>query len=86
VPQIGPGKFDYSALRCGEETPEVGAYLKSKREAARHLGISLSYLERLMRSGLAYVQLGNLVRFKPEDLAQYIEQRRVQHSGDQEVR
>jgi excisionase family DNA binding protein len=53
-------------------------YLKNKREAARYLGVSLGSLERLMRSGLAYIRVGNLVRFRPEDLADYIERRRVE--------
>ena len=54
-------------------------YLKNKREAARYLGVSLGSLERLMRSGLAYIRVGkNLVRFRPEDLADYIERRRIQ--------
>jgi hypothetical protein len=39
-------------------------------------------VERLMRSGLPYVRVGGLVRFKPEDLADFIEQRRIQRSGD----
>jgi excisionase family DNA binding protein len=52
-------------------------YLKTKREAARYLGVSLGSLERVRRSGLAYIRVGNLVRFRPEDLADYIEQRRV---------
>jgi excisionase family DNA binding protein len=51
-------------------------------ESARYLGVSLGSLERLMRSGLAYIRVGNLVRFRPEDLADYIEQRRVRRSGD----
>ena len=57
-------------------------YLKNKREAARYLGLSQASLERLMRSGLAYIRVGNRVRFRPEDLAAFIEQRRVQRSGD----
>jgi excisionase family DNA binding protein len=61
----------------GEQT-----YLKSKREAARYLGVSLGSLERLMRSGLPYIRVGNLVRFKPDDLADFVEQRRVQRSGN----
>jgi excisionase family DNA binding protein len=56
-------------------------YLKSKREAARYMSVSLGSLERLMRSGLAYIRVGNLVRFRPEDLADYVEKRRVQHSA-----
>jgi excisionase family DNA binding protein len=56
-------------------------YLKNKREAARYLGVSPGSLERLMRSGLAYIRVGNLVRFRPEDLLDYIERRRVERSG-----
>lgn len=57
-------------------------YLKSKREAARYLGVSLGSLERLMRCGLAYIRVGNRIRFRPEDLADFVERRRVQHSED----
>jgi excisionase family DNA binding protein len=60
---------------------ERETYLKTKREAARYLGVSHGTMERLMRSGLAYIRVGNLVKFRPEDLADYIEKRRVQHSG-----
>ncbi|MGD0771514.1 MAG: helix-turn-helix domain-containing protein [Candidatus Solibacter sp.] len=65
-----------------DQNVEQPTYLKTKREAARHLGVSQGSLERLMRSGLVYIRVGNLVRFRPEDLADYIEQRRVQRSGD----
>ena len=54
-------------------------YLKSKRETARYLGVSLGSVEKLVRKGLLpYVRLGALVKFRPEDLADFIEQRRVQ--------
>jgi excisionase family DNA binding protein len=58
-------------------------YLKTKTEAAKYLGISLGSIERLTRSGLPYVKVGGLVRFRPEDLTEYIESRRrvVQQSG-----
>lgn len=62
--------------------PPQQAYLKNKREAARYLRVSLGSLERLMRSGLPFVKIGSLVKFRPEDLADYIERRRVQRSGD----
>ena len=55
-------------------------YLKTKREAARYLGVSVGSLERLMRSGLTFIRVGSLVRFRPEDLAEFVERRRVQHS------
>ena len=66
-------------IRCaeGEET-----YLKNKREAARFLGVSLASLQRLIRADLPYVRVGNLVRFTPEDLADFIERRRVLTSRD----
>jgi excisionase family DNA binding protein len=57
-------------------------YLKTKPEAARYLGVSLGSLERLMRSGLSNIRVGNLVRFRPEDLEDFIEQRRVQRLGE----
>jgi excisionase family DNA binding protein len=55
-------------------------YLKSKRQAACYLGVSTGTLERLMRSGLTYIRVSNLVRFRPEDLAAFIEQRRVSNA------
>jgi excisionase family DNA binding protein len=47
--------------------------LKTKKQAARYLGISEGSLERHMRADLPYVKIGNLVRFRPEDLAAYAE-------------
>ena len=61
---------------------EQETYLRSKKQAARFLGVSLGSLERLMRSGLPYAKIGCLVKFRPEDLADFIEQRRVQRSGN----
>ena len=72
-------------LGTGAEFNRVGnqeTYLKTKREAARYLGVSLATLERLIRSGLPHIRISHLVRFRPEDLADFIEQRRVQRSGD----
>jgi excisionase family DNA binding protein len=60
--------------------------LRSKREAARYLGVSVGTLERMMRAGLTYVRISNLVRFRPEDLATYIEQCRVPGAGAGEAR
>ena len=61
-------------------------YLVGKQQAARYLGVSPGTLERLMRAGLPYIKLGNgrmgCVRFTLQDLAGYIERRRVQRSGD----
>ncbi len=52
-------------------------YLKSKREAARYLGIAQGSIERLIRRDLPYIRVGNMVRFRPEDLADYIDRHRV---------
>ena len=63
-------------------------YLKSKAEVARFFGVSVESIERLMRRGLPYVKVGGLVRFKPEDLAAFVDARihgqdaRVQAPGD----
>jgi excisionase family DNA binding protein len=59
-------------------------YLKTKREAARYLNVSVGSLERLMRCGLVHVRCGkHLVRFRPEDLADFVERRRVQQFGQE---
>jgi excisionase family DNA binding protein len=50
-------------------------YLKCKAEAARFLGVSVGSVDRLMRNGLAYVKVGGLVRFRPEDLTAYVDAR-----------
>ena len=55
-----------------------GTYLRSKKEAARYLGVSLASLERLARRDLPSVKLGVLVRFRPEDLEEYVMRHRVQ--------
>jgi excisionase family DNA binding protein len=54
---------------------DAETYLKSKAEAARFLGVSVGSIERLMRSGLPYVRVGGLVRFRPEDLTAFVEAR-----------
>ena len=60
-------------------------YLKTKLEAARYLGVSAGSIERLMRSGLPFVKVGNghtgSVRFRPEDLADFVESRRVHQTA-----
>jgi excisionase family DNA binding protein len=56
-------------------------YLRNKRQAAKFLNVSLGGVERLMRAGLPYVKVGGLVRFQPEDLANFIAERRVQRPG-----
>ena len=47
--------------------------LLTKKQAARYLNISEGGIERLRRNGLRYVRVGNLVRFKLEELAAYVE-------------
>lgn len=60
-------------------------YLKTKRDVARYFSISLGTVERLMRNGLKYVKVGGLVRFRPEDIAEYLEKRAhvAEKTGDQ---
>ena len=54
------------------------AYLQSKHQGAKFLGISEASLMRAVRRGeIAYVRVGNLVKFRPEDLAAYVNARRV---------
>jgi excisionase family DNA binding protein len=59
------------------DTTTETSNLKDKRQAAKFLGCSRGAVERLMRSGLPYVKVGKLVRFKPGDLADFVEQRRI---------
>jgi excisionase family DNA binding protein len=47
--------------------------LLTKKQAARYLNVSEGSIERLMRSGLQYIKVGGLVRFRPDDLAAYLE-------------
>lgn len=50
-------------------------YLKDKRFAARYLGVSVHKIHRMVQEGTGprFVKIGPLVRFRPEDLAAYIE-------------
>jgi hypothetical protein len=60
-------------------------HLKDKRSAKAYLQISGASLERAMRDPhdpLPYLKIGNLVRFDPYDLADWLQRRRVQRSGD----
>jgi excisionase family DNA binding protein len=49
-------------------------HLKTKKQAARFLNVSPASIERLMRTGLRYVKIGGLVRFRDEDLCAYLDQ------------
>jgi excisionase family DNA binding protein len=53
------------------QTPEN--QLRTKKQAARYLNVSDASVDRLMKSGLKYIKVGSLVRFRPEDLAEFIE-------------
>jgi excisionase family DNA binding protein len=49
-------------------------YLKDKRWAARFLNVSVHKVHKMVADGtLRVVKIGPLVRFRPEDLAAYIE-------------
>jgi excisionase family DNA binding protein len=48
----------------------------TKGQAARALGVSISAIEQLMRSGeLPYANIGQVVRFHPEDLHRFMRER-----------
>jgi excisionase family DNA binding protein len=52
-----------------------GNYLKDKKFAARYLGVSVHKIHRMVQEGTGprFVKIGPLVRFRPEDLAAYVE-------------
>ena len=60
-----------SSLFMRDEQP----YLRTKRQAARYLNISIPTLERLIKSGAGptYTRIGLQMRFRPEDLAVFVE-------------
>ena len=60
---------------------KVDSYLKNKKEAASYLGVPPASMGRLMREGLPYVRIGALIRFRPEDLAAFIEESRHVSGG-----
>jgi excisionase family DNA binding protein len=64
------------------------SYLQDKKLAARFLGTSVQTVDRLTRSGeLPYVRIGkSQIRFRPEDLAAYVQQRRVQQAAEVAIR
>jgi hypothetical protein len=56
----------------------------SVREAARILGVSTSWLNkaRVYGGGPRYAKIGFRVVYDPTDLATYVSERRVQHTGE----
>ena len=56
-------------------TEPIEPYLKDKRFAARYLGVSVHKIHKMIQEGTGprFVKIGSLVRFRPEDLAAYIE-------------
>lgn len=56
----------------------------SVKEAARLTGVSVSYLNkaRVYGGGPRYAKVGARVVYDPADLAAYLAQRRVRHTGD----
>jgi excisionase family DNA binding protein len=52
------------------------SYLKNKQFAAEFLGVSVATVDRWVmngRGGPRHVKIGNLVRFRPEDLQSFVE-------------
>ena len=60
-------------------TTDIGLpSLLSRRMAAQHLGVSLRTIDNRLAAGeLPHVRLGHLIRFKADDIADYIERHRV---------
>ena len=54
-----------------------GDYLLNTKRAANRLGVPVSWIREMARKGeLPCVHLGHYIRFKPEDLDQYIKDHR----------
>jgi len=49
--------------------------LLTERELARKLNVSIGTVRRwrLLRTGVSYIKLGACVRYRPEDLREYID-------------
>jgi len=63
----------YAAIEKNENPPE----LFSADQAANRWNVPVSWIRDMARRGeLPCIHLGHYVRFKPEDLAHFIEQRR----------
>jgi excisionase family DNA binding protein len=60
----------------GQQDPS----LKNKKQAAQYLNVSGATLERLMNAGLPYVKLTGAVRFRLEDLNEFISARLVKRT------
>ena len=62
----------------------------NKQAAAKYLSVSPGTLERLMRSGLPHIKIGNgrtgSVRFSLDDLRNYIDKRRIVRADVGETR
>lgn len=52
-----------------------GQNLLNERQAAEYLNVSVSLVRKLrrMKAEPKYVRIGDLVRYRPEDLNQYVE-------------
>jgi excisionase family DNA binding protein len=64
--------------------PEAREHLRSINELAKYLGITRSTIYRLVETGeLKAVRVGQRMRFRPEDVAEYLE--RGAAPGDREA-
>ncbi len=60
-------------VQNGKGHPD-GGYLLDAKRAANHLGVPVSWVREKARCGeLPCVHLGHYVRYKPEDLDEYIQ-------------
>jgi excisionase family DNA binding protein len=60
--------------------------LITQKEAARRLGISTRTLERyrVTGTGPAFTRLGKLVRYRPEDLAEFVNSNRRRSTSEEQ--
>lgn len=45
-----------------------------KKELAKHFNVSIPTIDRLMKDGMPYYKIGRLVRFKLEEVENYLKE------------
>jgi excisionase family DNA binding protein len=56
----------------------MDAKLLTKRDTAEHLRVSIRFVElQVQRKALAAIKIGRAIRFRPKDVEDFIEKRRL---------
>ncbi len=72
-----------TAMQAQPSTPNGSPSLLDRHGAAQLLNFSVRTVDTRIATGdLPHVRLGRLIRFKPSDLAAYIEANRVPGKGE----